>query len=328
MEISRRAAVLTLHGSSHVDSDGVSIQRKTRYSYYRKAKVLEYYNFINNLFAFNDNISSVTDYDFNQQYFLIGNSTTYASPLIKNQVGNGYDIDGNVIEYAAETLKNVVCYITELREKIKLQTRKNYMRGTSMLLKYVVNQYLVDYAKTANIFNTQSETEIYNILSVIRTRLRQHSSNNIELIEYWDETEYFNISAATDKTSVNGNDTNQRYWEENQNSETFSDDDFYNFYLKDIGLKDSEIISDRVELDKFLATIFNLGAKSTNIDKSTGIFSAKMTDGIDSVDVYGQLTSLQYHYDAFTKYISGGEYSYKDGTISNQISNVLDFISA
>lgn len=56
------------------------------------------------------------------------------------------------LNFAAKCLTKIVSYITSLRERIKLQTRKNYMKGTNNLLRYLINQYLVDYAKTSYIF--------------------------------------------------------------------------------------------------------------------------------------------------------------------------------
>jgi hypothetical protein len=51
MEIDRRSKTFQgVDGSKLVDRNNKSVELKTRYSYYRKTKVLEYYNFLNNFF--------------------------------------------------------------------------------------------------------------------------------------------------------------------------------------------------------------------------------------------------------------------------------------
>ena len=49
----------------------------------------------------------------------------------------------------------------------------------------------------------------------------------MNVIEYIDETEYFNIKAQTDRQAVNGKNTNLRYWEggDRQGTGQFTDDE-------------------------------------------------------------------------------------------------------
>lgn len=84
------------------------------------------------------------------------------------------------------------------------------MKGTANLLIYLVNQYIVDYAKSqTTLFNQLSNTS----LSTLRERLQTHNPLQVKVVEYFDETEYFNIKAATDKNALNGGSTNLRYWQ-------------------------------------------------------------------------------------------------------------------
>lgn len=122
----------------------------------------------------------------------------------------GYEIDEKIVDQAAEILKDITLYITDLRERLKLQTRKNYMKGTANLLIYLINQYIVDYARTNTyLFNQLSS----NGLSSLNDILLKHSSKNVHVVEYFDETEYFNISAQTNGHALNGDTTNSRYWQ-------------------------------------------------------------------------------------------------------------------
>jgi hypothetical protein len=119
MEIDRRSKTLeNINSDEYIDSNNKSIELKTRYSYYRKAKVLEYYNFINNFFNQSNEISSVKYYDYNQQYFELNNSTSDHKPLIFKD--GGFEVNESVVELAAKQLTNITLYICSLREKIKL----------------------------------------------------------------------------------------------------------------------------------------------------------------------------------------------------------------
>lgn len=74
-------------------------------------------------------------------------------------------------------LADMAVKISEIREKMKLTSQKYYMRGTSELLFYTINDYLLNNIK----FN-------YDELSGYRGKFA-----DIKLIEYIDNTEYFNI---------------------------------------------------------------------------------------------------------------------------------------
>lgn len=199
------------------------------------------------------------------------------------------------------------------------------MKGTSVLLRYLVNQYLVDCAKTSDLF-TDSTNKRY--LSALKDKMSVHDIRNVDVIEYWDETEYFNISTDTDGTSLNGSSINDRYWEEPQDTGTFSKKELEDFYLNSVGLNDNDIISDRQTMDDFMYTVFNLGANTSNIDKEAGIFSAKLADGQYSIEKYPILVELRRNKEKFDEFLSAGDYEYPEDDISNQISNVMyDYIS-
>ena len=127
MEIDRRAAKLSTtelqksHGSQtsgHTDSE--SIKEQTRYSYYRKQKVLEYINFINTKY-FIDNavdISSST-YDIDRRYIeVLGNESNYV--LTVDDKGETA-INDQIIDKVANSLAIASQYICKLRGRLKLQ---------------------------------------------------------------------------------------------------------------------------------------------------------------------------------------------------------------
>lgn len=118
-EISRRAGVLTkadLTGriNSFVDTDGNSVLRKTRYSYYRRAKVLEYANFIDNRFLNDTQPSDTNEYGYDSNYFNVD----------KKNVDGIFSDDGGinekVLDHVVNYLVNITFYVQKLREKFKL----------------------------------------------------------------------------------------------------------------------------------------------------------------------------------------------------------------
>ena len=63
------------------------------------------------------------------------------------------------------------------------------MKGTFNLLSYVINEYLLEFSKSNNVIK-----DIDSAVDMIRKRVKGDTS----IIEYYDTTEYFNIS--TDNT--------------------------------------------------------------------------------------------------------------------------------
>lgn len=56
------------------------------------------------------------------------------------------EIDEEAVKKAAVYLMQMTNYINKIREMIRLQVRKIFMKGTNNLLQYSVNEFLVDYA--------------------------------------------------------------------------------------------------------------------------------------------------------------------------------------
>ena len=83
-------------------------------------------------------------------------------------------------------------YIAKIRQVIKLHAKKVYMKGTSNLLRYTVNEFLIDYIEYV-------KNSIPSSMLPVVGKLSSHSINDVEVVEYWDRTEYMNISSATTK---------------------------------------------------------------------------------------------------------------------------------
>jgi hypothetical protein len=106
-------------------------------------------------------------------------------------------IVSSYVDYAAKSLAQITKYISKIRETIKLQARKIFMKGTNNLLKYTANEFLIDY------IDQLRSSMPYEKISAYVEKLSAHSINDIDVQEYWDLTEYMNLSTATTKYSVN-----------------------------------------------------------------------------------------------------------------------------
>lgn len=102
-----------------VNTDSESTERKTRYSYYRKAKVIEYFNFIRNFFSDVNELSNTVKYDYDGSYFMMIENES-KDVLVYNPTTQGYVINDSIVDIAAEQLKNISMYIATLRERLKL----------------------------------------------------------------------------------------------------------------------------------------------------------------------------------------------------------------
>ena len=61
--------------------------------------------------------------------------------------------DLEMIQFVARKLAQITIYISEIRESIKIQAQKNYMKGTFNLLSYMINEYLYQLGKSSSIFS-------------------------------------------------------------------------------------------------------------------------------------------------------------------------------
>ena len=100
----------------------------------------------------------------------------------------------------AENLATFTQYVSRLRNKIKLQVRKNYMKGTNNLLIYLINQFLVDYSRTNRLFKDYDQT--IPLIGTIYRNLSFSDSDDIEVVEYRDDTEYYNLDSAMSLESI------------------------------------------------------------------------------------------------------------------------------
>lgn len=339
LEINKRQAKVSLNdlkmSTDDHDISGVSetesIENKTRYSYYRKQKVIEYINFINNKYYI-DNITSLSS-----KIYQIDENYIEASTTGRNYV---FDIEHKelhpeVIKSVAKSLAIATQYICKLREKLKLQVRKTYMKGTQNLLLYIINEYLIDYAKhksqTIELSSYKGTEESRNQVKQILSLLSSHGLSSMEVIEYYDETQYYNLSTGTSDDAINGYMVNDKFW---TNIDMTSDDGMSyklnqidTFYRNVMNMKNQ--LTDITDVADFLSTLFDVGADESYCTDDN-LFSVRLSshNNVFADKVYLSCIELSNTYEEFNKYIEDREYEFPKTTLSNQIENAVDFISS
>lgn len=312
---------------------------QTRYSYYREQKVLEYQKFIDNYFSL-VNMDAV-QYSVDPNFYLVRNlrsSTSIeslSSVVSRNYIGDPEkDFNFEMIRDVASHLAKVVSYISKLRVKVKQQTQKNYMKGTNLLFMYIINEWLIDYARhNASSLSALGLSSVYANLSSHQFKGDDDENYTINAVEYYDTTDYDNISAGMTPESEMSAQVNQRFWESigstispmKLDGQAFTLEEIERFYLSTLNL--SQPLSGN--LQAFLSTLFDLGADPSFMfdlsgDPSLSVFSSKLSSGEYSSEIYERLINLSSSWEGFNDYISGDTYEYPADEVSDQISNVLE----
>lgn len=344
IEIAERAKTLSFNiaDATYINdnSDGI-VEKYTRYSYYRKAKVLEYMHFIDNqYYAGEAYLSSNSIYAFNPNYYEVEkrhdfDAESHVVKQLSAYTGNvDEEIRFSIIDSVAKTLANLTMYIAKLREKVRLQTRKNYMKGTNNLIRYVVNEYLVDLARNSPIFRTDSLSS--NYLKNIRAELSSNNIDNVEVVEYYDTTEYYNVNTEMSDPAANSRFVNDRYWENiftqdsngifsSRNGIDIPQDQIHNFYLSTLNLK-NQISGADSNVYAFLSTIFDLGASTSYIAKD-GEFVTKLSTGQYSDEVHAKYVKLSNDYELLSQYSNGYAFDVTH-TAKQQLSDLAAYMTA
>lgn len=161
------------------------------------------------------------------------------------------------------------------------------MKGTNLLLVYIINEYLIDYAKHNRDYLLEADlSSVYGSLSAHQFKETEDTENyTINSVEFYDETDYTNISAATSKIGSTSSQVNHRYWESSavdskgllkDDGKYFKIEDIERFYLSTLNLN-SPLSGD---LPRFLSAIFDLGADPTFIYKLSGDSSLSIFSGV------------------------------------------------
>ena len=251
--------------------------RCTRYAYYHELKAVEYLKFIDRFFNATDKerlsnlINSVSIYDVDTSYIKI--TSAYLSARQSSILGDaGTRINFGCVSAVAAVLADVCMAVSDIREHLKTQAQRNHMRGTKLLLSYVVSEYLKKCIPA-----TYGAAVTQNISGMTRDK--------VQVVEYWDMTEYYNLSTDTSEAALNGNQVNAKFWESEIADVTgvgLADEDISKFYLSTLNLH--TVVDDERD---FLNIIYELGADRGYVDKRTG----NLVEGLLADDIYSQIES-------------------------------------
>lgn len=175
-------------------------QIQTRGKYYHERAAKEYYDFVEDQYYQLKNIyEDSIQYAVDKTYLVLTDATKDREHLLQ-QTGDGtWELRDAWIREIAQMLTTVTSQIRDVREQLKTQCQRNFMKGQFLLISYLVNEYL--------------KSNVYQNLKKIGTITADLSAlkNQVEIVEYVDPTEYFNISTDID---IMPSDLNSRFWEE------------------------------------------------------------------------------------------------------------------
>ena len=82
------------------------------------------------------------------------------------------------------------------------------MKGTNNLLRYTANEFVIDY------INAMKNSLPFDKISSFIEKLSAHSIDDVIVQEYWDLTEYMNLSTITTPLAMNSYLANPRFFDE------------------------------------------------------------------------------------------------------------------
>ena len=329
MEIDRRKAAY------------INEELKTRYKFYREREVKEYATFIENEYSivqqklYGDNPLSAggyyakdIQYDLDPQYIELYNlpaeelASMSKYKLFEKRIDEHTAIEyivinSNIVDTIANKLVEITNGIREVRETLKMQCQKYFMRGTKLLLNSIVCEYL-----RSNIVNTLAEVSCLNKNDYVF----DNDNNYIDIVEYIDPTNYYNISVESDAVlsddiSAEISALNIPYWKQNGtlnaigavdgtnlfvklptiDAQNFIFNDatmstFYNSVLKNkFDTPNTQISTQLGLLKDFLTKLFELGAETTFLSNNVfhtydSCIAKKIYD--DTVDMHNSNIEL------------------------------------
>jgi len=242
----------------------------SKYSYERENKVLTYFRFI---ILFIDSGYSVQEYNLDtKKNLIISNSDALSELLIYNSTTREYEVNYSLISQAAQKLVDLCIRISYIRENMKNQAQKYYMSGTENLLINFIRETLF----TTLYNNTESSSAYWrysnNATNLLNSNISSNDDLKIDVINYIDPVEYFNIATVSELSAVGTSGINARYWE-GEYSDLYDSDiteqELLDFYSK-LGLDNrftgsyssSSITASSFSLSSFLSTVFDSGATS------------------------------------------------------------------
>ena len=364
-EFEKREAPYQLKDAGVIDERKDLRYNLIRYSYYREKKVIEYFKFVEDTYnslimpeEIKQSIQRTEDtdisiYDKDENYFLVDQKKT-KKLLYRDEQTGSYIVKKQYIITIAKLLADQVLEIADIRDQVKIQLRKSYLKGTFLLLSYVINEYLkYNIQKTyGSVFydsdNVDLSTYIQRSLS---------SDDAVQLVEYYDQTQYYNISADEDDevegqmSSIyekpiaikNKDEVNSKFWDDLDskigiNTMDLPLNEIDEFYRKslNLNLRNVETSSNLVN---FLSIIYEYGANTSFWDLSNDQFVCQVkSEDLSSREWLGDISAtiqieeknrdeVSAMIDDMNLQIANG-YQQTLSTVAWQVSNLTSFMSS
>lgn len=227
--------------------------RRNRYQ--KERKVREYISFIENVYIENSTyIEGSND-----------NEITNIASSFFDVDSYGNLLSGAMISTAIYVLRNLCLKVSYLREYLRRISQKHAIIGTNTIIKTLIYEYLMKEFSKPEYWGYFNFTPLSASSFIDLSNVQQLSSGlfgDIKVVEYWDGTEYYNISAITDTLYTSG--LYPRFWE-NDDLEIaklvseHTENQISAFY--------SEIFPDKswLEIQTLLNTIYDIGASSATL---------------------------------------------------------------
>ena len=164
---------------------------ESKYMIQKKNKVKEYFDFIEWRYKCINSVHEIGGiYDIDRSYIELRSPVDIASyNLISSDPSDPelMGIDEQKISLVADNLAGITIYISKIREYLKYQAQKNYMKGTYNLLKFVIGMFLKQFSES-NFFNImkngtgQDQSQIHDM----QMKMSAITTDDIDVIEYSD----------------------------------------------------------------------------------------------------------------------------------------------
>ena len=253
-----------------------------RYKADREKKVVEYFRFIENFNQIDPDIYFKIDPIDNTKLQLSG---THSSGMLTISACEFY-IDNDYITAVTKSLRNIALKTFYFRQSLRLLAQKHSLKGTSTLIEVAIKElfdkFVFDSYSTWRYTNPVPSSSVQMMFDV-----KKLSNFNVDVVEYWDSTEYMNISALTDYPATKFNEeestVNERFWTNEESfSETFTNPEISAFYMRLGLIAPSSITPDNYinYLSGFFDRIYNSAALSAYNTSSACSFDYVSADSL------------------------------------------------
>lgn len=297
---SRETALFTLSGEP-------VLFLTTRFDYYKARKIIDLLAFINNLLGRGAKIHAsewLPDTRFSKLSIELNDDG-----VVKFEENRPPRIDDDVVRSAAKTLAEICHSIQIIRERVKTFTQQVYLRGSTLLMQFVINEYLhytLPY-RYANLVDSGAIEPIEKLDNWISS----DNYNRVTVIEYWDTTEYFNLSTENSDYARNYGYVNYPFWlrpNDNVDSNSIPRSTIDDFYMKMLGMNTVLSSGGNDTVSGFLSTIYSMGLLCSYIDNDTSglILPVEQTELSDlNTNNSGVISALRDYQAFLTKTYSG-----------------------